>query len=204
MIRRPPTSTLFPYTALFRSNAIPCLPSDGCFRSVGGGAPTRSWPPPKSSEWSAAFPENRTRPAWWPHGRFDIAVARDHHHHGAFRQRRLLDARQGFHAVHAGQPDVQQHQFEGLPAPLFETRLTAFHGVRRVAFVFQDAAQRPPDVRLIIHNQDADRFHAPTTAGFGAGSPFSESTSAGISMVKRAPVGWLSSTRICAPWSERM
>src|SRR2546430_3740273 len=38
MIRRPPRSTLFPYTTLFRSGSVPCAvpegPRDGCARRL--------------------------------------------------------------------------------------------------------------------------------------------------------------------------
>src|SRR5690349_22558497 len=41
MIRRPPRSTLFPYTTLFRSRCIGC----GCARSRCSSAIARSWTP---------------------------------------------------------------------------------------------------------------------------------------------------------------
>src|SRR2546427_12059965 len=39
MIRRPPRSTLFPYTTLFRSRAPPLPPARGATTSAGQGAP---------------------------------------------------------------------------------------------------------------------------------------------------------------------
>src|SRR5258708_30635544 len=38
MIRRPPRSTLFPYTTLFRSASLPgsSVPGSGCFTSIAG------------------------------------------------------------------------------------------------------------------------------------------------------------------------
>src|SRR2546429_2845994 len=47
MIRRPPRSTLFPYTTLFRSHQFPC--SDSC-RSKTGRAVCRDRPVPRSEE----------------------------------------------------------------------------------------------------------------------------------------------------------
>ena len=81
----------------------------------------------------------------------------------------------------------------------------ALHGLHRVAFVFQHAAQRLADSRLVVHYQDAPLLHALAAAGRGAlSASASASSSAGISTVKRAPAGWLSSTRMCALCSATM
>ncbi len=51
------------------------------------------------------------------HGGLDGAVAGDDDHFGPVRERDFLDAGQRFQAIHAGQPDVQQHHFVALRAP---------------------------------------------------------------------------------------
>src|SRR5258708_27279382 len=58
MIRRPPRSTLFPYTTLFRSTS-PCAPARAraASSSDAGRAPPRGPP---------AFPCTRAREGWWP------------------------------------------------------------------------------------------------------------------------------------------
>ena len=143
-----------------------------------------------------------------PHRGFDAAVAGDHHHHGPFGEGDLLDARQHFHAVHAGQPDIQQHQFEAAARQRRETRLAAFDGFHHVTFVLEYAAQGLADAGLVIHHQDPPRLHIFTTdvadVGVAGSSAVHSPRTAGISTVKRAPTGWLSSTRICALCSATM
>ena len=131
------------------------------------------------------------------HRRFDAPVARDDHHHGALRERDLLDARQHLHAVDARQPDIQEHQLEFAAGQGRQARFAALHGRDGVGFILQHAAQGLADVRFVVHHQDAPQLHDSIAAGRApAPSAASASTMAGSSTVKRAPTGWLSSTRI--------
>src|ERR1019366_5256064 len=117
-------------------------------------------------------------------------------------------ARQHLHAVHAGQPDIQQHQFETAAGQRLQARLAAGRGLYRVALVFQHAAQGLADPRLVIHYPNPSRFHIFTAEGFrsasAAGGGGSFSSMAGSSTVKRAPTGWLSSTRMVPLCSATM
>src|ERR1051326_450137 len=131
------------------------------------------------------------------HGRFDGAVARDHHHHRALAERHLLNTREDVHAVHAREPDIQEHQFEAGARQCGQAGFAAFRGLDGVSFVFEYSAQRLADARLVIHYQNPALL--PTCAGAAAAlSAVSVSTMAGISMMNLAPAGWLSSTRIVA------
>ena len=117
----------------------------------------------------------------------------------------LLDARQHLHAVHAGQPDIEQHQLEAAAGQRVQAGFAALHGRGGVAFVFEHAAQRLADARLVVHHQNLRRLHTLTAAPAAAALPPARPRpAAGISTVKRAPAGWLSSTRICALCSATM
>jgi hypothetical protein len=58
-------------------------------------------------------------------------------------------------AVNPRQPDIQQDDIRRLLDDLFQTGLAAVGGVHRVAFVAQHGAERRPDARFIVDNQDA-------------------------------------------------
>src|SRR5205807_5700349 len=128
----------------------------------------------------------------------------DHHHQRPLAERNFLNARQHFHTIHARQPDIQQNQFEAGARQRRQRGLSALRGLDGVAFVFENAAQRLPDARLIVHHQDPPLPHTLAVTGRVTVSAGSVSTSAGNSTVKRAPTGWLSSTRICALCSATM
>ena len=79
-------------------------------------------------------------------------------------ERDLLNARQRFHAVHAGQPDVEQNRVVILAGQLFQALFAGFDRWQSVAFVFEHAAQRFADAGFVVHNQDARVFHARASA----------------------------------------
>src|SRR3989475_11143433 len=60
MIRRPPRSTLFPYTTLFRSLALAVALC--CFACAG--ARKQAEPPPKLNRWGTPWKEGIAVPAW--------------------------------------------------------------------------------------------------------------------------------------------
>src|SRR5215208_5561426 len=59
MIRRPPRSTLFPYTTLFRSTALPALEAEGTARA--GAARANSDAGPRAGVAVLALPRNAAR-----------------------------------------------------------------------------------------------------------------------------------------------
>jgi hypothetical protein len=75
------------------------------------------------------------------HRGFDSAVPRNDHHFRAIGERNFLDPRQRLEAVHARQPDIQQHDIVVVAGQLFETRLPAFHGATGEALVFEHPRQ---------------------------------------------------------------
>src|SRR6516162_1867246 len=87
-----------------------------------------------------------------------------------------------------------------------QRRFTVLRCLYRVSFVLEHAAQGLANAGLVIHQQDSLLLHRQIDAGRAAAvSPAASlSASAGISIVKRAPAGWLSSTRICVLCSVRM
>ncbi len=93
------------------------------------------------------------------HRGLDGAVAGDDDDHGAVGERALLDAGQRFQAVHAGQPDVQQHQIVGRVVELLAAFFAGGDGVGLVALVFEHAGQRLADERLVIDDEDAGGLH---------------------------------------------
>ena len=113
----------------------------------------------------------------------------------------LLDPRQHFHAVLAGQPDVQENQLAGLFGQLFQAGLAALDGAGEITLVLQHAAQRLADARLVIDNQDSNLLHAvgqaswpvffdvTRPAGLSYATVTSASTATGTSTVNLAPAG---------------
>ena len=93
------------------------------------------------------------------HRRLDGAVARNHDDHGPVRLRNLLNPVQRFQTIDAGQPDIQNHQFEDGAGEEIETGFAVLHGFDLKTFVFQDAAQGLPNARLVVDDQDAGIFH---------------------------------------------
>src|SRR5262249_50946125 len=136
------------------------------------------------------------------------AVAGDHHHYGSLEKSDLLNARQRLHPIHARQPHIQKHKLVAALAQLLQALLTALDRTGQETFVGKDAAQRLANPRLVSHNQNETLLYGLVLAGLSEASAilFSSavSTMAGISIVNRAPTGKLSSTRICALWSDRM
>ena len=124
------------------------------------------------------------------HRGLDGAVAGDHHHHGPLGERDFLDARQHLHAVHAGQPDIQQHQFEAAAGQRRQAGFAASDGFDGVAFVLEHAAQGTGGCRArhplpgCAAASYVRRRPRRTAVAASARRP-----DAGISTVKRAPDG---------------
>src|SRR5256885_9963021 len=57
MIRRPPRSTLFPYTTLFRSRAVEKISAVGCRTSMA--CPGKSFPPHWGACWETRIPRRQ-------------------------------------------------------------------------------------------------------------------------------------------------
>ena len=106
---------------------------------------------------------------------------------GAFS--RSLNLLQGFEAVHAGQPDVEQHDVEGAFAQSFQAGFAAVRNRGLVAFVLEHALERLPDAGFVVHDEDV--MHAGEWRGTGM-----TSAATGNSTTKRVPTGWFSSTRM--------
>src|SRR5712691_6029034 len=65
--------------------------------------------------------------------------------------------------------DVEQHHVHRLPAQLDPSLVHAFRLDHLVAAVPQDVADQPPVERVVLHHQEAARFHAAGSSG-GSGS----------------------------------
>jgi len=66
----------------------------------------------------------------------------------ARRLRKALNAAEGFHAVHAGEPDVEENDFDGAGGEAFEGEFGGFHGFDGVALVAQDGGEGTRECRL--------------------------------------------------------
>ena len=76
----------------------------------------------------------------------------------------LLDLLERLHAVQAGEPDVEEHDFIGLACEFEEAFFAAFDGVAGVAFVFQDAGERLADGGFVVDDEDSGGLHWRTLA----------------------------------------
>ena len=91
-----------------------------------------------------------------PHRGLDVAVSGDHDDlRMVFDLDQLL---QGFEAVDAGQPDVEQHNIHRLAAKRVQALLAASREQRFVALILQHALQRAADLGLVIHDQNGLHF----------------------------------------------
>ena len=66
----------------------------------------------------------------------------------------LTDVGQHFHAIAAGQRQVEQHQVEGLAGDARQAVFAALGGVDAVAFELEQGLERFADLRLVVHDQD--------------------------------------------------
>ena len=107
------------------------------------------------------------------HRGLDGAVAGDDDHFRAVSEGNFLDARQRFQAIHAFEPNVQQHHFVVVAREFFQAFLAAFDGGAGIAFVFEHARQRLADAGFVVYDQNARGLHARASA--------SAATVAGIS-----------------------
>src|ERR1051326_5647501 len=96
-------------------------------------------------------------------------------------RRFLLQPPQGFDAIDAWKPDIEQHQVVRILVDFFQALLARGHDFSRKSFVFENAFQRVPDAGLVIDNEDS--WHI------------------GSSMTNRVPFGEFGSTPMYPPWS---
>lgn len=90
---------------------------------------------------------------------FDGPMTGDHNHIRPFILWDLLNLGQGFQAIDARKPDVQQNDVVGLPRQLLQARLAGLHRSARVTLIFENRGQRFANPRLIINNQNTRAFH---------------------------------------------
>ncbi len=84
--------------------------------------------------------------------RFDVAVARDEHDLSIDLP--FPQPSQGRETIHAGQPDVEDDEVDGLAGYPIKTVFSAGDGVDCVSLVAQDSRQRCPHARLVVNDQD--------------------------------------------------
>ncbi len=102
-----------------------------------------------------------------------------------------LDAAEGFHAVHAGEPDVEENDFDGGRVEAFEGEFSGFDGFDGVALVTQDGGERLADAGFVIHDENfgADA-HRSVSAPMRSAAAAAGSSTTGSSIRKREPRGW--------------
>src|SRR5690242_18734120 len=110
--------------------------------------------------------------------------------------RKALDAAEGFHAVHAGEPDVEENHFDGGGVEALEGEFSGFNGFDGVALVAEDGGERLADAGFVIHDEDfgagahrilsSGAMSAPMRSALAAAG----SSTTGSSIRKREPRGW--------------
>src|SRR5208283_2162253 len=138
------------------------------------------------------------------HGGFNAAVTGDHDDGGGVGN--IADAAEGFHAINAGQPDVQKDDLEITGGDAIERFFGGAHGFHNVMFVAKDGSKGFADTRFIVHDQDFVRraHESLSTPPMRSAGAVAESSATGSSIKKREPTGRLSSTRREPPCSEMM
>ena len=85
-------------------------------------------------------------------GRLNRAVSGDHDDLGRIIE--FTDPLQGFQAVYAGEPDIQQNHVEATPVQQFEASLTSSGHRCLVAFVLQHPLKRLLDRGFVVDDED--------------------------------------------------
>jgi len=65
-----------------------------------------------------------------------------------------LDAAQGFEAVHAGEPDVQENDVEAAVGGAFQSAFGGFSGFGDVAFVGEDGREGFANAGFVVDDED--------------------------------------------------
>src|SRR5260370_39710052 len=71
----------------------------------------------------------------------------------ARRLREALNAAEGFHAVHSGEPDVEENDFDGAGGEALEGEFGGFHGFDGIALVAEGGGEGLANAGFVGHDE---------------------------------------------------